>query len=267
MLLVMPTVADVLATIDRIAPWRDALPMDKVGLQVGRSEATVTHAYVALDRSVEVIRLAAETGAQLVVSHHPLIWDPLKHVLTSEMQGEALEILLKHDMSLIAAHTNWDVAVGGISESMASLIGLSNCANFGQVAPGSLLPLGRVGTLAQPLALRDFVKHVDKAFGTVSMAWGDSEKMISKVGVVGGAGATEWRAALALGADAFVTGEVPQHEALAASHFGVAMLASGHYATEHPGCEALRDALARELPEIAWTLFEPHPGKSGRPLE
>jgi dinuclear metal center YbgI/SA1388 family protein len=127
-------------------------------------------------------------------------------------------------------------------------------------------PLGRLGRLAKPLTLKDLVDYVDDRLGTRSTAWGREDRRIERVAVVGGSADGEWRNARSAGADALVTGEVKQHVALEAAESGFSLLAAGHYATEQPGCEALREALAQRLPEIEWDLFMPAPGMSGRPL-
>ncbi len=128
------------------------------------------------------------------------------------------------------------------------------------------MPLGRIGALPDPLSLAELATMVDSSLSTRSLAWGDPSARVSKVAVAGGAGDEFWREARRAGADAFVTGEVRQHAALEASQSGMGIVSAGHFATEHPGCAALRDRLAAELPGIEWHLFEPKPGRAGRPL-
>jgi dinuclear metal center YbgI/SA1388 family protein len=262
----MVRVFDVLSAIDQLAPWSHALPFDKVGLQVGDPNAEVSHVFVSLDRSLPMLELAAASGAQLVLSHHPLIWEPLKSAVLTETVGQSIAILNRNSMALAGVHTNWDVAKGGITETLGQRLGVTEMTPFGQAAPNSPLPLGRVGTLDRPVKLKELVQHVDHVLETKTMAWGDPEQIVTRIGLVGGAGDSEWRAAKAAGAEAFLTGEIAQHEALEGTQQGVAMLASGHFATEHPGCGALRDALADRFPTVAWTLYEPAPGMDGRPL-
>ncbi|HWA82839.1 MAG TPA: Nif3-like dinuclear metal center hexameric protein, partial [Fimbriimonadaceae bacterium] len=96
--------------------------------------------------------------------------------------------------------------------------------------------------------------------------WGKPDRPIKKLAVVGGAADSEWRDARQAGADAFLTGEVKQHVGLEVVEEGFAIIASGHYATEHPGCRALRDRLAEAMPDVEWLLYEPEPGLAGRPV-
>ncbi|MFZ4509136.1 MAG: Nif3-like dinuclear metal center hexameric protein [Fimbriimonas sp.] len=126
-------------------------------------------------------------------------------------------------------------------------------------------PGGRIGQLHSPMALRDFVTFVDDRLQSPSLAWGDPARLVRRVAVVGGAADGEWIHALRAGADVFVTGEVKQHVALEASESGLAILSSGHYATEQPGMANLRDRLSEAFPDVEWELFEPAEGSAGRP--
>lgn len=127
-------------------------------------------------------------------------------------------------------------------------------------------PAGRLGELAEPVTLGDFKATINQVLSTESMVWGDPAKKIKRIAIVGGAADSEWMPAQRANADLFLTGEVKQHVALESSESGLPLVAAGHYATEHPGCDALRERMAAALPEIEWILFEPKPGWSGRPL-
>jgi len=122
----MPTVRDVLDSIEKIAPKRHSLGFDKIGLQVGNPHASVTKAVVAMDRSLGAVRFAQGQGAQLLLTHHPLIFTPIDTVDTRGHVGKTIIELIKGDINFIAAHTNWDAAVGGINDELASLFGLED---------------------------------------------------------------------------------------------------------------------------------------------
>lgn len=366
----MPSVRHVLDVLERIAPRRHALGFDKIGLQVGSSESDVSKAVVSLDRSLGAVEYARSQGAQLLLSHHPLIFAPLSTVDTRTHEGRTVIQLIRNDVSFVAAHTNWDAAVGGINDALASLLGLQDvtacgsaadvpnlklvffspessvdaiidaasaegagvigayrrCAfgshgrgmfigdegtnptigeaghrqvveevriemvvppsrksavtkalvkahpyeepayEFVQLAPSQEQPMGRVGKLAEPMPLADLAAKVDATLETRSWTWGDPARRIRKVAVVGGAADGDWIAAQRAGADVLITGEVKQHIAVEATESGMCLLASGHYATEHPGCAFLRDRMAREMPDVEWLLFTPPPGRHGRPF-
>ena len=137
--------------------------------------------------------------------------------------------------------------------------------DFYNLRPQGIRPISRIGHIS-PISLGDFQREIDRALTTRSWAWGDPTRRVEKVAVCGGAADDEWKSALAEGADVFVTGEVRHHIAIEASEAGLAIVAAGHYATEHPGCAALCKRMAREVPEVSWHLFEPAGGNTGRPL-
>ena len=138
--------------------------------------------------------------------------------------------------------------------------------DFFTLSPNPEQSAGRLGSLAQPLQLRQVVALANERLDTVSWAWGDPDRSIKKIGIVGGAADSEWREARNAGADLLLTGEVKQHVALEAAEQRFSMIASGHYATEQPGCATLRDRLAVEAPDVEWLLYVPPKGFSGRPL-
>ena len=137
----MPSVRDVLTALERIAPQRFALSFDKVGLQVGDPDQKVSQAVVALDRSLGAVKFAAECQADLLLTHHPLIFNPISSVDTRSHEGRTILKLIQQGASFIAAHTNWDAAVGGINDTLASLFGLLNVVPFGMSSQVNQLKL------------------------------------------------------------------------------------------------------------------------------
>lgn len=130
----MPTVHDVLQTLEAIAPTRHAFAFDKVGLQVGDSGQSVSKAVVSFDRSLASVRFAAAQGANLLVAHHPLIFNPIDSVRTGSHVGRTITELIKNDISFVAAHTNWDSARDGLNDELADRIGLKDVKEFGEAA-------------------------------------------------------------------------------------------------------------------------------------
>jgi dinuclear metal center YbgI/SA1388 family protein len=124
-------------------------------------------------------------------------------------------------------------------------------------------PAGRVGSLLSPVDLGQLMLDIEASLKTVCWGWGHGS--VQRIAVVGGSADEEWRAAQAAGADVLVTGEVKQHVALEAVESGFRLIAAGHYATENPGCETLRQRMAGAVPGVEWILFEPEPGFGGRP--
>lgn len=132
--------------------------------------------------------------------------------------------------------------------------------------PGKGQEAGRIGHLPKPMSVKEFAHYVDGALATRSLTWGERNQTIRTVAVVGGAADGEWERAQAAGADILVTGEVKQHVALEASESNFAIMAAGHYATEHPGTASLAVKMGELVPEVEWLVFEPKPGQAGRPV-
>ena len=130
----MKTVADVLMALETIAPKRWAFSFDKVGLQVGDPAASVLNAVVALDRSLAASQFAVEKGAQLLLTHHPLLFQPLAAVTPGDHVGKTVQLLVQYGVAHVAAHTNWDSAPGGINDTLAKLLDLSTVSPFGEAA-------------------------------------------------------------------------------------------------------------------------------------
>jgi dinuclear metal center YbgI/SA1388 family protein len=255
---------EILAALEGIAPARYAFSFDRVGLQVGDPDAPVSRAVVSLDRSRASVARAREAGAQLLLAHHPLLFTPLKDVVATDHVGSTVLDLASAGIAFVAAHTNWDSAKGGVNDELAKRLGLGDLQDFGESSNGEQAA-GRLGVV-EPTTLVEFAQAVQASLGTKAWAWGDPDHRVRGVAVVGGAADGEWRAAQSAGADVLVTGEVKQHVALEASESGFALIAAGHYATEQPGVEALRDRMEAACPKVEWELFVPDPGKAGRPL-
>ena len=131
----MPLVSDILAALERIAPAANAYPEDSIGLQVGSPGAEVCKVATSLDRSLAAVRFARDRGAQMLVSHHPLIWDPLSAVREDDYVGRTIGELIRSGIAFAAAHTNWDAAPGGVNDVLCDLLGLSDVRPFGAATP------------------------------------------------------------------------------------------------------------------------------------
>ena len=246
---------DILTVLRRLAPEESALDGDPVGLLIDRGTDEVTKIGVCLDATPLAAQRAAEAGAQLVAAHHPLIYRPLKR-LSADPVSQAVKTLVKNDIALYAMHTNWDLAPGGINDTLAECLELFDVQPLGTVG---LARLPRLGTLASPRPLADFARFVETALGcaetsALRCSSGAPRRMISRVAVCGGAGAEMAEAVQAAGAEAYVTSDVRHHEFWEAEARGLALLDAGHCATETPGMRALVRTLPGLLPgiEVVW---------------
>ncbi len=262
-----PCVRDVLAALDRIAPANFAFEFDRVGLQVGDPNAPIGSVLVSLDRSLAAIDAAIDHGCQMLISHHPLIFAPLNAVCATSHTGKSVLRLAAHGIAFAAAHTNWDCALGGVNDELATIFGLVNIQSFGTAADiPNPQPAGRVGSLTSAMTFEAFATSVSLLLDTKVEAWGNPERPVRRLAIVGGAADGEWMNAQRAKADVLLTGEVKQHIAVEASESGMSIIAAGHYATEQPGARALCARLQAELPDIQFVCFEPCLGLGGRPF-
>ena len=241
----MLTVQQIADFINERAPFETQLAYDNSGLLVGDPNREVTGVHFALDVTEHVIDEAVQNGANLIVTHHPLMFSPIKRLVETDHQSKLVCHLIREGISLIAAHTNLDQAVGGCNDALARAISLRDIAGDGFV---------RVGTLPAPIPVQTLAASVSSALGDVVRVMGDASTMVEKVGLCSGAGSDEWPAAAAMGAQAFLTGEVKHHVALEAAAAGMVMLEAGHHATEMPGIFALADALQNSVLAVQYKI-------------
>ena len=230
----MLTVQQVYDFINERAPFETQVAYDNSGLLVGHPNNEVTGIHFALDVTNNVIDEAIAHGANLIVTHHPMMFSPIKRLVETDYQARLLCRLIREGISLISAHTNLDQAAGGINDVLAQRIGLTDIQGEGFV---------RVGTLPSPMTAGELAESISAALGDVVRVMGDASAQVEMVGMCSGSGADEWPAAAAMGAQAFLTGEAKHHIALEAADRGVVLLEAGHHATEEPGIFALAKAL------------------------
>jgi dinuclear metal center YbgI/SA1388 family protein len=212
-----PTLREVLAAIEELWPAALAEGWDAVGPVVGRPERTVRKIVFAVDPTLEVVRDAISHGADLLITHHPLLLRGVHSVAATGFKGQAIHELIENHCALVTIHTNGDSAVGGVSDVLADIFGLTDVTPLLPAAAG--LPeegIGRVGDLPRSATLGDFASRVFGALpavaGGVRVA-GDRAAIISRVAVCGGAGDSLFDAVRASEADVYVTADLRHHPA------------------------------------------------------
>lgn len=241
----------VLDALEHIAPKRLTEDWDNPGLLVGAQNQEVKKILVCLDVSDAVVAQAIREGADMIVAHHPLIFRALKNIRTDLPLGRRLQQLLKHDIAVAAAHTNLDIAEGGVNDVLAQAIGLSKLSAFvlvSQDAHGAAASMGRMGTLPAPMTVQDFAAQVRDALPTEHVRLVEAgARPVRKVALCSGSGAEFISKAAFMGADAYVTGDVKYHEAQQAVELGMHVIDAGHFGTEFPVVAVLGRRLAEEL--------------------
>ena len=256
----MTTVGDILSYLETLAPRSMKMDWDNVGLLCGGKSRPVMKVLVALDPFEGVCEEAAQWGAELILTHHPLIFSPLKSVTDETSIGRAVQLLCANSISAINAHTNLDCAPGGVNDCLARTLGLSDVQ---VIAPSGVDELGRPwgllrqGTVeAQPLS--DFLPKVKSALNCEGLRYVNGGKPVHRVAVGGGACASELMDAVNAGCDTFVTADVKYNQFWDAKDLGLNLIDAGHFPTENPVTALLAEKIAAQFPEVTVKISETH---------
>ncbi len=256
----MATVHDIAQYIESIAPSCMAESWDNVGLLCGRKDQPVHKILVALDPFLQVCHEAVEIGADLLVTHHPMIFTPLKSITEDTEPGACAMLLMEHGIAAINAHTNLDLAPGGVNDVLAQTLGLSDITVLNPVgsdANGSPYGLLRSGTVS-PAPLSDFLAQVKSALGTPVLRYVDGGKTVCKVAVGGGSCGSELMEAVQAGCDTFITADIKYNQFWDAQYLGLNLIDAGHFYTENPAAKMLAEKLQHTFPEIQVEFSQNH---------
>lgn len=228
----------ILEILRQWAPLELAQSWDNVGLLVD-SGCPVTAVLTALDITPAVVREAAGKGCELIVAHHPVIFDPLKTLAADDVPA----LLLQNGISAVCLHTNLDAAPGGVNDVLAGLLGMPGERET--IAEGC----GRLGTLPAPTTAAALAALCAETLGP-GAHYVEANHPVRRLAVVSGAGGSFLAECIERGADCLVTGEAAHHIALLAKQKGIGLVAAGHWATERPIAAALAAYLRENLPGI-----------------
>ena len=240
-----PTTKDLLKLVDAIAPFGLAEEWDNSGLQVGNPDWPAGRVLIALDVTVEAMAEAVAWGADLVLTHHPLMIRPQNSINFGSMPGAIVALAAADQISVVSAHTNLDKAQGGLNDCFAEKIGLMGVTRLQPLSlgEGERTPapgLGRIGELDQPMPLFEFADMIKSNLGIPGLrVVGNRDCMVKKAAVCTGSGASLVQEFLCSGADVFITGDMKYHEAREIEQAGLALIDVGHFASEHIVVELL----------------------------
>ena len=228
----MTTLCEIEEFLFSLAPVSLAENWDNVGTLV-RCGGEVSAVLCALDVTPRTVREAREKGCSLIVSHHPVIFHPLKRLGSEDVPA----LLLRAGISVISLHTNLDKAAGGVNDALCQRLALSDPAPF---ADG----IGRIAALPGPMAARELAQYVSARLHT-PVRFADGGAPIQRAALVSGSGGDFVGEAVRAGADCLITGEAGHHDALDARASGLTLIAATHFATE----QFIADVLAQKLRE------------------
>ncbi len=241
-------VRDVISVIEDFAPLSIQEGWDNSGLCIGSPDAPVTSVLLGLDCTPGLVDEAVECGADMIVTHHPLIFSGLKKISPEDQVGEAVIKAIRAGISIYAAHTSADKVISGVSGAMAARLGLQNVAILDEDGDGT--GLGVVGDLPQPLPADEAVKLVKERFGLKAMRTSRPvDGMISRVAMCGGSGGSLIKAAMASGAQLYISGDISYHNFFTPEGFMIMDI--GHYESEIEIVDILFSLLRKNFPTFA----------------
>ncbi len=261
-------VKDILGALEEFAPLALQDGYDNAGLQIGLAEdAEATGALLCLDITEDVVDEALLRGCNLIVSHHPLLFRPVKSITGNDYIGRAIIKAIQQKVAIYAAHTNLDAAYGGVNFKMAEKLELQNIewlsSKASYVCAGETRTAGEgiIALLPTPMPQKDFMERVKEIFGLRSLRVNRAAKgRISRVALCGGSGAFLIPKAVEQGADAFITGEIGYHR-----FFGyedqLLLMEIGHYESEQYTLELLYQIISRKAPglQVCRTKLQTNP--------
>jgi dinuclear metal center YbgI/SA1388 family protein len=247
-------VNELTAWLEEQYPPRAAEDWDNVGLLVGDDQQEVHHVFLALDLTEETLAQAVEAGADMVITHHPMIFSGLKKINNHSFTGRRVMTLIQKGIQYYAMHTNYDIL--GMAELSADYLQLMDrqVLEVTSTENGQPEGLGRTGLLPEPMSLRDCGLFVKKAFRLSDVkVYGDLEQTVQKAAICTGSGKSLMSSVLASGAQVYITGDIDHHTGIDAVAEGLAVIDAGHYGTEYIFMEAMKGRLEAAFSELTVT--------------
>ncbi len=248
----MTKIQDVYNFLCGIAPLELQCSFDNSGFQIGRGDRKVSKALLALDVTNGVIEEASEKNAELIISHHPLLFTAVKRITDSSADTEKLLRLAERNLAVISMHTNLDIAQGGVNDVLISALGAFSEDILDEEG------CGRIGSMKEPMNMADFLLHCKTVLNTKGLRYYDAGKEVRKLAVMGGSGGDCVERAFQLGCDTYVTADIKYHQFLLACELGINLIDADHFCTENPVIPVLCEKLKSAFPEVSFEVSERH---------
>lgn len=255
----MPKVKDILEFVEQLAPPYMAMDWDHIGLLCGRSDREVKRIMIALDPFMAAAQEAVEQDCQLLLTHHPSMWN-LEKFNDETQQGRVLLYLVENGISAVNAHTNLDCAPGGVNDCFAAKLGLRDVTVIDPVGKddqGRDYGLLRGGSCDET-APEDFLQLVKTALNCQHLRYATAGRPIARVAVGGGSCSDGLKRVAALGYDAFVTADCKYNAFADAVDYGITLVDAGHFQTENPVCTLLAEKVQAQFPNVEVFLSKKH---------
>ncbi|MBI9008827.1 MAG: Nif3-like dinuclear metal center hexameric protein [Tenericutes bacterium] len=221
-----------------------AYEWDNCGLQVGTLNSKVERVLITLDVTKNVVKEAIKSKVNLIISHHPLLFKPMKNIIYDSPNGWIIKNLIQHNIAVYSAHTNFDTAEGGMNDILADALHIKEAKLMDEVDN-----IGRYGSI-DTVDFDTFVKNVKEIFKLKTIkVIGNTKKDVSTIGISGGSGSHHMYAAKKRNCDVYITGDITYHTALDAVQMGITLLDVGHH-IEVIFVDAVKEELAKQFPDV-----------------
>ncbi len=241
----------VIEILEKQSPKSYACDWDNVGLLVGREDKEIQKIYIALDATDEAIEEAIANGADMLLTHHPMIFKGMKRVTQEDFIGRRIIRLIQNDMVYYAMHTNFDVM--GMADLAADYLGISDTRvlEITSVSETGEEGIGRYGSLKKEMTVRECCEEVKQAFSLENVkVFGDLERKVKTAAISPGSGRSVISNALQAGVDVLITGDIDHHEGMNAVAQKLTVINAGHYGVEHIFIPYMEQYLKREAKEL-----------------
>lgn len=235
---------EIIKVIETTYPRHAAMAWDNVGLLVGRTGKEVKKIYIALDATDEVIEEAISCGADMLVTHHPMIFSPLKKITDEHFIGSRVVKLLQHDISYYAMHTNYDVI--GMADLASKMLKIQNTEVLAEDEG-----VGQVGEFTEDMTVEECCELIKDTFQlSMVKVFGDVSRKVRRAAICPGSGKHMTEYALQKSADVFITGDIDHHEGIDAVAQGLVIIDAGHYGLEHIFIQDMEAYLKKNLDTV-----------------
>ena len=246
---------EIIEELEKTYPLSIAESWDNPGLQAGRYEKEITSIYLALDATSEVIQHAVDAGADMLLTHHPMLMHGIKKINTGDFYGRRIIELLRHDMAYYAMHTNYDIVkMAPLAAQMLRLQTPEILAVTCTLPDGTEGGFGMVGMLDQPVTLEECARYVKSVFRIPEVkVFGNRNQKVQRVALLPGSGKSMVADALDKKADVYISGDFGHHDGLDAVDQGLPVIDAGHYGIEHIFIAQMEEELKERFPGL--TIF------------
>lgn len=248
----MTTVNDIYSFLCELAPLNLQLSFDNSGIQTGYMGKLVKTALLSLDITDDCVSEAIDCGAELIITHHPLLFHPARSITDIDPESARLQKIIANGLSVISMHTNLDITDGGVNDVLIALLGAEGSEPF---EPDNC---GRAGMLRENMHLKEFIALCKESLNVKCIRYYNAGRPVRKIAVLGGAGSGSLEDAYKAGCDTFVTSDISYHYFLRAMELGINLIDADHFCTENPVMYMLQSKLREKFGDTDFIVSKRH---------